>query len=80
MSAIVDFKISQQAVREYADEVRGLERELKEKEVIIKELKRKLSELYKEIGEMGAMTDEMTRDYGPPYGPHNPAGNEKEKK
>jgi len=80
MSAIVDFKISQHAVREYANEVRDLERQLKEKDKIIAKLDKKLTELYTEIGEMGAMTDKIEsdisaiKDYGPPYGPHNPSG------
>jgi len=64
MSAIVDFKISQHAVKEYADEVRELEKKLKIKDQIIKQLER-------EINTYEAL---KSTDYGPPYGPHNSTG------
>jgi len=63
MSDLVDLKISQHAVRKYADEVRELERQLKERDKIIEKLDKKITEL-------------RHKDYGPPYGPHNPTGNQ----
>ena len=40
MSNIVELKISQDAVRKYAEEVRELEKEIKVKDTIIKNLKK----------------------------------------
>lgn len=88
---IVQLKISQDAVRKYAEEVRVLKTELKDKDKIIKKLMRQLESSTASLlippGGEGShqekadiytedVSELKNRDYGPPYGPHNPTGNE----
>ena len=45
MSSTLEFKISQDAVRKYAKEVRELEKEIEAKDIIIKNLKNVVGEV-----------------------------------
>ena len=47
------YKLSQDAIRKYADDVRNLETELKEKERIIKNLKKVVGEVNRKEKENG---------------------------
>ena len=53
MSNIVELKISQDAVRKYAEEVRELEKEIKAKDIIIKNLKKVVGEIDREEKDNG---------------------------
>ena len=48
-----EFRISQDAVRKYAEEVRELEKEIKAKDTIIKNLKKVVGEINREEKENG---------------------------
>ena len=53
MSSTLDFKISQDAVRKYAAEVRELEKEIEIKDTIIKNLKKVVGEVNRKEKENG---------------------------